>query len=187
MCVVATAEPIIRIAEPSDVEALRRLIELSARALSAGFYSRDQTEAAIRHIFGVDSQLIADHTYFIAEAGDAVVACGGWSKRKTLFGGDQLKSPVDPLLDAARDAARIRAFFVHPEFARRGIGSRMIELCEAAARGAGFARMELVATLPGEPLYAARGYRVVERFEVRLPENVNVPVARMTKPLVGRT
>ena len=114
----------------------------------------------------MDTQLIADKTYYIAEAEGQVVGCGGWSKRKTLYGGDQMKAEQDPLLDPKEDAGRIRAFFIHPNWARKGIGRRIIEACEEAAKADGFTKMELGATLPGEPLYAALGYEVTDRFEI---------------------
>ena len=173
----------LRLATMRDIPDLNALIPLSARALSAGVYTGRQIERAIDHIFGVDSQLIADGTYFVVSADEQIVGCGGWSKRKTLFGGDQMKGEADDLLDPARDAARIRAFFVHPAWTRRGIGRRIIDACEAAAREAGFRRMELGATLPGEPLYAAMGYAVTERFDIPMPDGEVLPAAHMTKSL----
>ena len=173
----------IRVAEPADVPILQELIARSARGLSVGYYTPAQTEAAVRHVFGVDSQLIADGTYFVVELEGTVVACGGWSRRRTLFGGDQAKSGADPLLDPASEPARIRAFFVDPRLARRGLGRRLIDECTRAAHAAGFRSIELVATLPGEPLYAAAGFTVTERFELALPGDVRVPVARMRRDL----
>ena len=119
----------------------------------------------------------------MTETGGRIVGCGGWSTRQTLYGGDQMKAAADPLLDPATDAARIRAFFVHPDHARQGIGRRIIEACEAAAQQAGFTRMELGATLPGEPLYAAMGYAVTDRFEIALPDGERLPCAHMAKTL----
>jgi GNAT superfamily N-acetyltransferase len=133
------------------------------------------------HIFGVDSQLIEDNTYYTALSGNQIVGCGGWSKRKTLFGGDQVKSDEDNLLNPAQDAARIRAFFVHPQWARQGIGKRIMQMCEDAAQRAGFQTIELVATLPGEPLYAAMGYQSTRRFDVAMPDGEVLPVAQMMK------
>lgn len=173
----------LRLATEEDIPALSDLIPLSARALSAGWYTDRQIESAITHIFGVDSQLMADGTYFVVTAGDRIVGCGGWSMRKTLFGGDQMKDAADDLLDPTHDAARIRAFFVHPDWTRRGIGRRIIEACETAARAAGFRRMELGATLPGEPLYAAMGYAVTERFDIPMPGGEVLPAAHMVKSL----
>jgi GNAT superfamily N-acetyltransferase len=127
---MGTPEPELRLATPADVPALRELIPRSVRALSRDHYSDAQIEGAIRHVFGPDTQLIADGTYFVVDAGAEIVACGGWSRRRTLFGGDQMKGAEDPLLDPAREAARIRAFFVAPEWARRGLASRLMEAVE---------------------------------------------------------
>lgn len=173
----------IRIAEMKDVPVLKELIPLSARELSKGFYTSQQTESAIKYIFGVDTQLIEDQTYYVAVADGEVVGCGGWSKRKTLFGGDQMKAESDPMLDPNVDAGRIRAFFIHPDWARKGIGRRIIEACEEAAQADGFSKMELVATLPGEPLYASKGYEVYERIDIPMADGVTLPAARMRKTL----
>ena len=175
---------IIRLATVQDIPSLEQLIPVSVRALSAGYYTAQQIESAITHIFGVDSQLIADGTYYAAISDDQIVGCGGWSKRKTLFGGDQMKTDVDDLLDPAHDPARIRAFYVHPHWTRQGIGRRIIQLCEEAARKDGFQTMELASTLPGEPLYAATGYEVTQRFDFAMPDGVTLPLAHMVKSLV---
>ena len=171
----------IRVAVMEDVPVLKELIPLSARELSKGYYTSQQAESAIRYIFGVDTQLVEDRTYYVAEADGEVIGCGGWSKRKTLFGGDQMKDEADPLLDPNVDAGRIRAFFIHPSWARMGIGRRIIQACEDAARADGFSKMELVATLPGEPLYAANGYEVYERIDIPMADGVTLPAARMKK------
>ena len=173
----------IRVAVLNDVPALKQLIPLSARVLSKGFYTPRQAESAIKYIFGVDTQLVEDKTYYVAEAEGQIVGCGGWSKRKTMFGGDQMKAEVDPLLDPREDAGRIRAFFIHPNWARKGIGRRIIQACEEAAKADGFTRMELVATMPGEPLYAAMGDEITKRFDQPLPDKVAVPLAHMKKQL----
>lgn len=173
----------LRLATHEDTDAIAALIDVSGRALSEGFYSPAQADAITRHVFGVDSRLIEDGTYYVVEAEDALVACGGWSRRNTLFGGDRYKSGPDPLLDPATDSARIRAFFVHPHWARRGLGRRLLDACLAAARNAGFRRCELVATLPGEPLYAAAGFEAVERFALHLPPGIDVPVVRMRRAI----
>jgi len=173
----------IRVAVLNDVPALKQLIPLSARVLSKGFYTPRQAESAIKYIFGVDTQLVEDKTYYVAEAEGQIVGCGGWSKRKTMFGGDQMKAEADPLLDPREDAGRIRAFFIHPNWARKGIGRRIIQACEEAAKADGFIRMELVATMPGEPLYAAMGYEITKRFDRPLPDEVAVPLAHMKKQL----
>jgi GNAT superfamily N-acetyltransferase len=184
-----TAPPVtLRLARSDDVPALEALIPLSARALQAGTYSPAQIEGALGTVFAVDRQLIADGTYFVAERDSEMIGCGGWSQRKTLFGGDRGRSPLsDPLLDPKRDAARIRAFFVHPAFARRGVGRLLMSACERAAADAGFHAMELVATLAGEPLYAAFAFRAVERYDVALANGLSLPVVRMAKPLPAST
>jgi N-acetylglutamate synthase-like GNAT family acetyltransferase len=171
----------IRRATEADVPVLKELIALSARELSRGFYSDAQTESAILYVFGPDSRLIADGTYFVAEEDGRLAGCGGWSRRRTLYGGDQTKSGDEPLLDPATEAAKIRAFFVHPDFARRGVGSRLLDACAAAARAAGFRRLELAATLPGVPLYAARGFVERERLEVPMPDGRTLPIVRMDR------
>jgi len=176
---------LIRQATADDIPALEELIPQSVRLLSANYYTAEQIESGLRYIFGVDSQLITDGTYYVIETGGEIVGCGGWSKRRTLYGGDQAKVEVDSLLDPEIDAARIRAFFVHPDRKRQGIGSRIMQICEEAAHKAGFSTLELVATLPGEPLYKAFGYEVIERFETALPDGTTLPLARMTKRIVA--
>jgi GNAT superfamily N-acetyltransferase len=149
----------IRPAVAADVPALEGLMDRSTRALSQGFYSQAEIDAALAHVFGMDSELIADGTYLIACGSDgALLGCGGWSRRNTLFGGDHFAGRVSGLLDPATDAARIRAFFVAPEAARQGVGSRLLADCEARAQSAGFRRIALMSTLPGQPFYAAHGY-----------------------------
>lgn len=168
-----------RLARHDDIPALQALIARSGRELSVGYYSAAQADAITRHVFGVDTQLIDDRTYFVIEDGARIVACGGWSRRRTLFGGDQAKHGPDPLLDPAQEPARIRAFFVDPSMARRGLGRALIAECTAAAKQAGFTAMELAATMPGEPLYLASGFTVVERFEIDLPGGIRAPLSRM--------
>jgi GNAT superfamily N-acetyltransferase len=171
--------PELRLAQHADIPELQALIALSGRALSDGFYSTAQADAITRHVFGVDTQLIDDQTYFVIDDGNRIVASGGWSKRRTLFGGDQAKAGADPLLDPRTESARIRAFFVDPAMARRGLGRRLMDACIAASQRAGFAKLELVSTLPGEPLYLACGFTVSERFDLELPGGIRVPVSRM--------
>jgi GNAT superfamily N-acetyltransferase len=163
------------------------LIPRSARGLSAGFYSTTETEAAIRYVFGVDAQLIRDGTYLIAEGDGDLRGCGGWSRRRTLYGGDQHKKSEDPLLDPTTSAARIRAFFVAPEFARQGIGRLLLQECARAAYAAGFRRMELMATLPGVPLYAAFGFMAREETVEMLPNGVAIRFVRMERALEAPT
>ena len=171
----------LRIARMEDVAALEKLIPLSVRALQAAHYSPAQMEAALGPVFGVDRQLIADGTYFVAEHDAQIIGCGGWSRRKAIFGGDRAHTGEDELIDPARDPARIRAFFVHPNFARRGIGRALLAACESAIVAAKFSNAELVATLAGEPLYAAFAYEAVERYEVPMPGGLALPVVKMRK------
>jgi len=168
-----------RLARAADVAALNALIERSARRLSVGFYTPDQIDALVRHVFGVDTQLVADGTYYVVDGPHAPIAAGGWSARRTLYGGDQAKSADDPSLDPAVDPARIRAFFVDPAWARRGLGRALYDTCATAAARAGFRALELMSTMPGEPLYAALGFHVVERVVHTLPGGVDVELARM--------
>jgi GNAT superfamily N-acetyltransferase len=170
----------VRVAADADIPALRELIELSARELSRSHYTAEQIDAATKHIFGVDTQLIADGTYFVVDGPDAPVAAGGWSRRRTLYGGDQFKARADPLLDPDVDDARIRAFFVHPAWARRGFATAIYDACAQAARAAGFRGLELMATMPGEPLYRRLGFEVMERVTVRVGPT-DIPFARMRR------
>jgi GNAT superfamily N-acetyltransferase len=171
----------VRVATMADVPALRELIGLSVRGLSVGFYTVAQVDAAMDEVFGVDTQLVADGTYYVVDGSTGPAAAGGWSARRTLFGGDQMKQADDPLLDPASDAARIRAFFVHPDWARRGLARQLYAACERAASAAGFRRFELMATLPGEPLYGALGFTGVERVVLTLADDVALPLVRMTR------
>jgi GNAT superfamily N-acetyltransferase len=202
----------IRLAIPEDVPVLGAVIEASVRGLQAQDYTARQIELALKSVYGVDTQLIADGTYFAVEAavgsaelgtraGDdekggntapgessgnkssVIVGCGGWSRRKTLFGGDQWRGREDDLLDPARDAAKIRAFFVRPERARRGIGTLILDACETAAKAAGFRRLEMGATLSGVPFYAAKGYAALENVEVPLGSGLSLPIVRMAKAI----
>lgn len=174
---------VLRTADHGDIDRLNILIRRSGVELSRGFYTPEQARVLVKYIFGVDTALIDDQTYYLVEYSDEIVACGGWSKRTTLYGGDQAKSGEDSLLDPATQPARIRAFFVAPGWARRGLGMRLIETCEKAAGDAGFSRMELGSTLPGVPLYRAAGFEIIEEFAIVLPGDVRVPLVRMAKRL----
>ena len=188
----------IRQAVFDDIPVLRVLIDASVRRLQAQDYTPTQIESALATVYGVDSQLIADGTYFVVEAeaqhsnlsaretSDAqpvIVACGGWSKRRTLYGGDRWTAREDTLLDPRVDAAKIRAFFVHPNWVRRGIGTIILSECERAAAEAGFRRFEMGATLTGVPLYRARGYVELERMGVPLANGESLPIVHMEKRL----
>lgn len=174
----------IRLATMADLPILQALVTESVWILQANEYDDEQRKAAIRLVFGVDTQLIHDGTYFAVEHGDAIVACGGWSRRRTLFGGDQHRATREPeLLDPAREPSRIRAFFVRPGWERRGIGSALVRACEEAALAEGFHQMEMASTLTGVALYSAHGYREVERIDVPLEQGLILPVIRMSKVL----
>lgn len=173
----------IRLATFNDIPALQQLIAASVRGLSTDYYTANQIESALKYIFGVDTQLITDQTYYIFEKDEVIAGCGGWSKRNTLYGGDQHKEVEDPLLDPTKDAARIRAFFVHPDFARQGIGKQIIQHCEHAAYNNGFSSMELGATLPGVPLYEVIGYRTVENIDAKMPDGEILEIVKMRREL----
>ncbi|HEV8198202.1 MAG TPA: GNAT family N-acetyltransferase [Gemmatimonadales bacterium] len=173
----------IRLALLSEVPALNRLIAESARKLSRGYYDPAEIESLITYVFGVDTQLLIDRTYYVIESHTDLAACGGWSGRRTLFGGDQAKDRLDPVLDPATEAARIRAFFVDPARAREGLGRRLLIHCEGEARAAGFRRAELMATLPGQPLYRALGYEDLEPVVETLPDGRAVKFVRMGRAL----
>jgi N-acetylglutamate synthase-like GNAT family acetyltransferase len=171
----------LRTATRTDIPALHRLIAASVRQLMTWAYSRSQLEAALGTWLGVDSQLVDDGTYFIAEREGVMVGCGGWSKRKTPYGSDHRPGREDTLLDPQTEAAKIRAFFVHPDWARRGIGSMILVECERAAKAAGFVRFEMGATLSGVPLYEKYGYVAIERVELPLANGETLPIVRMGK------
>lgn len=172
----------IRAATSADIPAIAALIPRSVRELSAGHYSPEQIDLSLLEVFCVDSRLIEDGTYFVAEIAGRIVGAGGWSCRQALFGGDLSRGALPGgLLDPAASPARIRAFYVHPSFARRGIGRRLLERCEAEASSAGFSSFELAATLPGVPLYESAGYRAIERFEISLSSGPGLTAVRMGK------
>ena len=176
----------MRVARLDDVTELEALIALSARTLLAPWYSPAQIDAAVGSVFAVDTQLLGDGTYYVASQGAAIVGCGGWSRRKTLFGAARgHRSDAASILDPAREPARIRAFFVDPACARRGIGAALMRRCERAAADAGFRSMELVATLGGVPLYAASGFAAIEPFEIPLNGGLTLPVVRMRKDIAA--
>jgi len=186
----------LRLAVPEDVPVLRELIDASVRGLQTQDYMPAQIEGALKTVFGVDSQLIADGTYIVAQAEPTaiertgaqhaqpelmIVGCGGWSKRKTLYGSDHWTGREDALLDPLRDAAKIRAFFIHPAWARHGVGGKILEACEDAARAAGFTRYEMGATLTGAKLFGVKGYVAVQRILIPLVNGESLPVIHMEK------
>ncbi|HJW42650.1 MAG TPA: GNAT family N-acetyltransferase [Rhizomicrobium sp.] len=172
-----------RLAHPGDIALLKPLMERAIAQLLQPFLSPKQVAASFS-VMGLDSQLIVDGTYFVVECGSAIAGCGGWSRRATLFGGDHTEGRDAALLDPARDAARVRAMYTDPAFARRGVGRLVLGLCEGAARREGFTRVELAATMAGVPLYRACGYGDIEAFETDTPSGVGVPLIRMGKRIV---
>jgi GNAT superfamily N-acetyltransferase len=185
----------LRLATEEDIPALHALIEASVRGLQAGDYTQAQIDGALGTVLGLDTQLIRDRTYFVAETCDApdrdakerssLAGCGGWSKRRTLFGADSGPGREPELLDPATDAAKVRAIFVHPDYARRGLGSLILARVEAEAAAAGFTRYEMGSTLTGVPLYRLKGYVEVERIDVPLHNGQALPVVRMIKAQRG--
>lgn len=172
-----------RVATEADIPALVALMDLAISGPLAAFLTPDQI-AASRVLMGLDSQIITDRTYFIVEADGALAGCGGWSRRITTYGGDHTPGRAPALLTPGVDAARVRAMYTHPDFLRRGVGRMILDLCEAAARAEGYDRVELVATIGGEPLYLAAGYREIERFEDDRG-GAPVPLVRMGKPIAA--
>ena len=173
----------LRTATAADLGVLEALIARSIHTLGAQDYTTPQIDAALKGAFGVDTQLIRDGTYFVVEQGQEIVACGGWSHRRTLFGSDARAGRDAAQLDPAVDAAKIRAFFVDPRHARRGIGSLLLDHCERLAATAGFRRCELMATLPGVRLYAARGYVAATPIRHPLGPDLEIEFVPMTKLL----
>jgi GNAT superfamily N-acetyltransferase len=171
----------IRTATAGDIPAIEEVMRASMGSLGAAFYDRRQTAGAVRFIAVADRQLIDDGTYYVAEDGPRIVACGGFSTRRKLFSGTSEQESAEGWLDPATDPARVRAMFVHPDYARRGLGRLILETSEKGARRAGFTTFELMATLPGVPLYQACGYSVVESTVIELPDGVTLETVRMTK------
>lgn len=173
----------LRLAKEADVPDLEALIRVSVHGLQSPWYSAEQREAADGIVFGVDRQLIRDGTYYVVEKEGTLVGCGGWSMRKAVFGGDRHQMNGGERIDPLTDPARIRAFFVHPDWARQGIGTRILRECEVAIHGAGFQRVTMVATLAGEPFYARLGYQADQRYEVPMRDGLTLPVVTMSKLL----
>jgi GNAT superfamily N-acetyltransferase len=173
----------LRLATLDDVTQIERLIEMSVLALQAGDYTPAQMAGALGAVFGVDRQLIRDRSYFVADHDGRIVGCGGWSRRQTPFGSDAIEGKNDDELRPGVDPARIRAFFVHPGFARKGVGSQLMRACEAAALAHGFTSLTLVATLTGEKLYVRHGFTAVERTSTPLGDGESLPMIVMRKTL----
>jgi GNAT superfamily N-acetyltransferase len=176
-------EAVLRVATLNDETALDVLMKESAAVLFPRFYDERQAASAVRYVPDIDQMLLEDGTYFVLEAGGKAVACGGWSKRDRLYTGSGNVEGDARMLDPATEPARIRAMFVHPNWTRRGLGRRILEACEEAARREGFRRLTLMSTLPGLPLYRAYGFRPLEDVEITLPDGVKLPCVSMDKPI----
>jgi GNAT superfamily N-acetyltransferase len=175
----------LRLATLDDVPELHALIELSVRVLQAGDYSLEQIDGALGTVLGLDQQLIRDGTYFVTEGAGHISGCGGWSKRRTLFGSDHVAGKNDALLDPATEAAKVRAFFIHPDYARQGLGTQILAACEQAAAEAGFLNLELGATLTGERLFQRHGFTPIRRLEIPLKNGLTLPVIHMEKRILS--
>ncbi len=179
-------ECIIRPVQLHEILAVKAMIDASARALSVGFYTQEEIEGLVKYVFGVDTELVEDQTYYVVEREGNYVACGGWSRRRTLFGGDQFAAREAGYLDPATEPAKIRAFFTHPDAARTGVASFLLSYCEAQAKAAGFKSIEMMATTAGIPFYTKRGYAPqAEPENYILPNGMPVGGLRMWKPLYG--
>ena len=176
-------QPVLRVAKPEDEAAVEAIMKQSAAAHFPQFYDEQTAKSGVRHIAHVDPLLLADGTYFILEAGGEAVACGGWSRRGKLYTGSGDAEDDARIIDPATEGARVRAMFVRSDWTRRGLGRRILEACEAAARAEGFQRLVLVATLPGVPLYESYGFGPLEETEVTTPDGVTLPCVVMDKPI----
>jgi GNAT superfamily N-acetyltransferase len=173
----------LRVALPEDAEAIEALQKASIAALFGAFYSPDQTASSVEHVAHVDRVLLGDGTYFVIEGDDGLVACGGWSRRGKLYTGSGDAADDDRIIDPATEAARVRAMFTRPDRTRQGLGTRILEACESAAKAEGFAELILVATLAGVPLYRHYGFGEIERGMVAMPDGTEVECATMSKPI----
>ena len=180
---VEAGEPVLRMATLADEAALDALMKTSALGLFPQFYDERQAASAVRYVPEVDPMLIEDGTYFVIENGDEAVACGGWSRRDRLYTGSGDSEGDTRMLDPANEPARVRAMFVRPDWTRRGLGRRILDACESAAREEGFRRLVLLATLPGVPLYHAYGFRSIEDQAATLPDGVQLPCVSMEKEI----
>jgi GNAT superfamily N-acetyltransferase len=176
-------DPVLRLATVADLDALDALMKVAARDIFPRFYDADQTASAVQFVASVDRQLVEDGTYFACETGGELVACGGWSKRAKLYTGSGDAEGDDRLLDPATDAAHVRAMYTRPDWTRRGLGRRILEACESAARADGFRMLTLGATLPGLPLYQAFGFQEIGREDVVMPDGTPLPCVWMEKAI----
>ena len=179
----SVTDPVLRLARPDEADAIDDLMKTSTRDIFPTIYTLEQTASAIRYVASVDLTLLRDGTYFVCEAGRELVACGGWSKRAKLYSGSGDAAGDDRLLNPATEAAHVRAMFTRSDWTRRGLGRRILEACEAAARAAGFRRLTLGATLPGVPLYQAFGFQATGREDVMMPDGVTLACVWMDKPI----
>ena len=175
----------LRLARPEDAEAIDALMKASIRDIFPAVYDERQTASAVTYISSVDRQLIEDGTYFVIEEGPELIACGGWSRRNKLYTGSGDKALDDRLIDPATEAARVRAMFVRGDRTRRGLGTRILEACEDAARAEGFSEMVLMATMPGLPLYERFGFVVTRYATITMPDGVGLMGAEMERPVTA--
>ena len=182
---VGRDEPELRVATLDDEAAVERLIQQSAAILFPRFYDELRAASAVRYVAQADSLLLRDGTYFVLESGDEMVACGGWSRRDRMYTGSGDGADDARALDPKTEPARVRAMFVRADWTRRGLGRRILEACEAAAREEGFRELTLVATLPGVPLYLSFGFEPIDELEVLLPNGVRIDCVSMAKPLAA--
>lgn len=176
-----TDTPTIRAATLGDADAIDALMKLSTRHLFPGFYDAAQTASAVKYIASVDRMLLTDGTYFVLEVDGAMVACGGWSRRGKLYTGTHSAADNARIIDPATEPARVRAMFVRPDWTRRGLGTRILEACQAAAKAEGFTSLALMATLPGVPLYERFGFQLREHVQIPLPDGTSIGGALMDK------
>jgi GNAT superfamily N-acetyltransferase len=175
--------PVLRVAAPGDSRAVEALMQASIAGLFGSFYDPVQTASSVEHVAHVDPRLIEDGTYFVIEADDGLVACGGWSRRGKLYTGSGDAADDDRIIDPATEGARIRAMFTRPDWVRRGLGTRILEACEAAAKAEGFRFLILVGTMAGVPLYERFGFTTTDRSPVTMPDGTTIDCATMTKPI----
>ena len=183
---VDTAEPELRIAGPADAVAIEALMRSAGAVLFRRFYDEQQAASAVRFVSQVDPMLLRDGTYFVVEAAGQLVACGGWSRRDRLYTGSGDADDDARLLDPATEPARVRAMFTRADWIRRGLGRRILQACEDAARAEGFGRLSLMATLPGVPLYTAYGFEALQQLEITMPDGVTLPCVTMEMAIPER-